>query len=669
MIHNPVAIFLIVLLIILLGSELFKRLRIPTIVGMIIAGIAVGPYGFGFLERDASFRIFGEVGILYIMFQAAVEIDMYHLKAQWRSGVIFGLLTFLIPMIAGIFGSHYLLGAGWTTSVLIASMYASHTLVSYPAVSRFALQNSRAAVVAVSGTIVAVLLALFCLAGVVQVNVTGSVSFGSLALLVLLLIGFMAIVGYLYPILTRRFFRTATDPVVQYIFIMALMVVASLFAQIIGLEAILGAFYSGLVLNKLIPARSPLMKNIKFVGNAIFIPYFLIGVGMLINVRVVLEGWSVLWVAVNMIIIAIGSKWLAAWTSGKILGMDSTDRRMLFGLTGGKAAATIAAVMIGYTYGLLDEDVMNAAVIMILICCLVASVETERAAKIMRMAITAKGLEPEKPVPVEMARQLVSVSNPVTSIGLMRLALFMRLRENTNPVTALFIRSNDDGRQVEMGRMAMQSALSVADQMEVPAEEVERFDLNIVSGISNMAREQQSTEIIIGLHRRASVVDTFYGAIIDRLLHECNRMIIMSRCFVPVDTLERIVVIVPRGAEYEPGFKMWLTRMMILTANIEAGIIFLSYEATESKIIEVVNQMNLEVAVKYERMASWDDFILFSGNILDDDLLVVIGARKGSLSASSELDQMPSFLQRNFARTNLLVVYPRQFWQGAKKRE
>ncbi len=268
-----------------------------------------------------------------------------------------------------------------------------------------------------------------------------------------------------------------------------------------------------------------------------------------------------------------------------------------------------------------------------------------------------------------MARQLVSVSNPVTSIGLMRLALFMRLRENTNPVTALFIRSNDDGRQVEMGRMAMQSALSVADQMEVPAEEVERFDLNIVSGISNMAREQQSTEIIIGLHRRASVVDTFYGAIIDRLLHECNRMIIMSRCFVPVDTLERIVVIVPRGAEYEPGFKMWLTRMMILTANIEAGIIFLSYEATESKIIEVVNQMNLEVAVKYERMASWDDFILFSGNILDDDLLVVIGARKGSLSASSELDQMPSFLQRNFARTNLLVVYPRQFWQGAKKRE
>lgn len=661
MIHNPVAIFLIVVLIILLGSELFKRLRIPSIVGMIIAGIAVGPYGFGLLERDASFQIFGAVGILYIMFQAAVEIDMYHLKAQWRAGLLFGSLSFLLPMVAGILGTHYILGAGWTSSVLVASMYASHTLVSYPVISRFGLQNSRPVVIAVSGTIVAVLLALFCLAGVVQINRSGEFTILSLGRLLLFMGVFMVVVGYTFPFVTRRFFRTATDPVVQYIFILALVFIASLAAQLIGLEAILGAFYSGLVLNKMIPGRSPLMKNIRFVGNAIFIPYFLIGVGMLINVRVFSEGWIVLWIALNMTVIALGCKWLSAWGAGKILGMGTTDRRMMFGLSGGKAAATIAAVMIGYSYGMLNEDMMNAAVIMILVCCLVASVETERAAKMIKIDLTARDLENETPVPVEMAKQLISVSNPVTSEGLMRLALFMRYRENTNPVTALFIRSNDDRHQVEMGRNAMQGALTVADEMEIPAEGVERFDLNIVSGISNMAREKNVTEIMIGLHRRASVVDTFYGSIIDRLLRECDRMIIMSRCFIPVDTVERLVIVAPRGAEFETGFRMWVTRLIMLAFNIEARIVFLAYETTENKIHSIADEMNVDVDIRYERMNSWDDFILLSGSVVDDDLLVVIGARRGSISYSSDLEQMPSFLQRHFSRTNLVVVYPRQF--------
>lgn len=661
MIHNPVAIFLIVLLIILLGSELFKRVRIPSIVGMIIAGIAVGPYGFGFLERDASFQIFGAVGILYIMFQAAVEIDMYHLKAQWRAGVLFGSLSFLLPMATGILGTHFILGAGWTSSVLVASMYASHTLVSYPVISRFGLQNSRPVVIAVTGTIVAVLLALFCLAGVVQINRSGEFTFLSLGRLLLLMGIFMLIVGYTFPIVTRRFFRTATDPVVQYIFIFALVFIASLAAQLIGLEAILGAFYSGLVLNKLIPGRSPLMKNIRFVGNAIFIPYFLIGVGMLINVRVFAQGWNVLWIAANMIVVALGCKWLGAWSAGKILGLGATNRRMMFGLTGGKAAATIAAVMIGYSYGMLNEDMMNAAVIMILVCCLVASVETERAAKMIKIDLLAHDLESEMHVPVEMAKQLISVSNPVTSEGLMRLALFMRYRDNNNPVTALFIRSNDDRHQVEMGRNAMQGALRVADEMEVPAEGVERFDLNIVSGISNMAREKNVTEIMIGLHRRASVVDTFYGSLIDRLLRECDRMVIMSRCFIPVDTVERLVIVAPRGAEFETGFRMWVTRLIMLAFNIEARIVFLAYEATENKIHSVADEMSVDVDVRYERMNSWDDFILLSGSVVDDDLLVVIGSRKGSISYSSDLEQMPSFLQRHFSRTNLVVIYPRQF--------
>lgn len=254
-IQQPVAIFFLVLLIILLGPLLFRRLKIPQIVGLILAGMAVGPYGFNLLERDASFKIFGEVGILYIMFLAAVEIDMFHLRQYMKKGIIFGLLSFLLPMGVGIFGSRYAFGVDWTTSVLIASMYASHTLVSYPIVSKFGLSNQRAAVVAVCGTIVAVLLALIALAQVVTVHLSGSFEWWNVIKLFILMAIYAAVVGYSFPWLTRRFFKANNESVAQFIFILALVLLASLLAKLIGLEGILGAFYAGLILNKMIPER------------------------------------------------------------------------------------------------------------------------------------------------------------------------------------------------------------------------------------------------------------------------------------------------------------------------------------------------------------------------------------------------------------------------------
>lgn len=661
MITNPVAIFLIVLTIILLGKGVFASMRIPPVVGMIVAGILVGPYGFGLLERDASFRIFGDVGILYLMFQAAVEIDMFHLKAQWKSGVVFGLLSFLLPMLAGLFGTHYLLGGGWATSVLVASMFASHTLITYPMVSKFGLQNARPVVIAVCGTIVAVLLALFCLAGVVQFSATGTYSTESLLILVALMGVFSAVVGYVFPLVTRRYFKTTTDPVSQYIFIIALVLVASFIAKLIGLEAILGAFYAGLVLNKMVPGRSPLMKNIRFVGDAIFVPYFLIGVGMLINVRVVFQGWEVIWAAAIMSVLALTGKWLAAFMAQKTLRLSGVDRELIFGLSGGKAAATIAAVMIGYQYQLLHEDMMNAAVVMILVCCLVASVATERGAKKLRIIKTSAELDRDELAPVDYARQVVAVANPLTAEGLMRLALFMRKRENTNPVDLLFVRSKDDRDVIRMGRTAIDEAQTVAAEMDVDTNVVERFDLNAVQGIANVAHERGATEIVMGMHRKSSVVDSFYGSLIDRLVADCHRMVLLSRCFIPIATVSRLVVLVPQGAEFETGFHLWVTRLCTLAANIEARITFMAYADTCRLISTIITDARLEVDTRYETLTSWDDFILMSGSIDDADLLVLVTARKGSISYSQDLEQATNYMSRHFSRSNLLVVYPKQF--------
>lgn len=659
--RQPVAIFLLVLFIILVCPIVFRRLRIPHIVGLILAGVVVGPFGFNLLERDASFEIFGQVGILYLMFLAAVEIDMFHLRKNLRHGIFFGLLTFAIPMVLGILGTRFAFNATWTTSVLVASMYASHTLISYPIVSRFGLQNARSAVIAVCATIVAVMLALLTLAGVVEAA-EDHFSISHAFRLIALMAGYAVVVGFSFRYATRLFFRRFSDQVSQFIYILAMVFVASLLAQIIGLEAILGAFYAGLILNRFIPDRSGLMGRIKFVGNAIFIPYFLIGVGMLINVHVIFKSWQVGWVAINMVAVAMLSKWLAAYFGARLFGMGRVDRSIMFGLTSGKAAATIAATMIGYQHGLLNEDMMNGAVLMILVCCIVSTVTTQEAGKRLRIERTEEELNAEGTrKPGEYARQLVAVANPVTAEGLMRMALLMRNRNNQNEVTALFVRNTDDARTVAMGRNALRMAVAAAQAIDIDVKDIERYDVNVVAGVTNEAKQNRATDIMIGMHRKSNVVDSFYGAMIEQLIQATQKMIIMSRCFIPVDTIYKLVVLAPDKAEYETGFQTWVERVGNLSSQLACKVIFISSETTCEFIRVVLQDEKFSIRQEYRIMKTWDDFIVESREINEEDLFIIIGARKDSISHTADFDSMPGFLSRNFARHNMVMIYPEQF--------
>lgn len=658
---QPVPIFMLVLGIILLTPIIFGRLKIPNIVGLILAGVIVGPYGFNLLARDASFQIFGQVGILYLMFLAAVEIDMYDLRKNFRKGLGFGLLTFLLPMGVGIASAIWLFDAPMTTAVLLASMYSSHTLVSYPVVSRFGLSNAPGAVIAVCGTIITVLLALLALAEVVAVSSQGVFDAAALGRLIAFTAVYTVAVGWSFPAVTRYFFRKISNSVSQFIFILAMVFLASLLAQLIGLEAILGAFYAGLVLNRFVPPRSALMRQIEFVGNAIFIPYFLIGVGMLINVHVVFKGWGVLWAAGVMVSTALLSKWIAAWGAQKIYRLSRSDRQLMFGLSSGKAAATIAATMIGFQYNLLSEDLMNGAVMMILICCIVASVCTERAALRIRLEKSVAEIEQDGVESTGFARQVVAVANPFTAEGLMRMAIFMRNPRNDDPVTALFVRNSDDPKTLRMGREALHNATTAALSMDTRVNEIERYDLNIMAGMTNVMKERKATDIIIGLHRKTSIVDTFYGHMIESLVKSTDKMIIISRCFIPVDTARRIVVLVSRNAQYETGFHAWLARICNLAMQLGSKIIFMAYPETAALIEKVIEEDGFGVWRIYQEMSAWDDFIILSGEIGPDDILFIITARRGSLSYDSDFEQMPQFLEKNFSGQNIVVLYPEQY--------
>lgn len=664
--QQPVAIFLTVLVMILITPVLLRRFGVPNIVGMILAGIVVGPYGVNLLARDASFEIFGQVGILYLMFLAGVEIDIPGLRKNWRHGVRFGLLSCMLPMAGGLAVCHYCLGMDMLSSSLIGSMLASHTLISYPIVTRFGLSDTRGSVIAVCGTIVAVLFSLMVLAEVTQIKTSGSMDIRSLLALVGFMIIYAIVVWYLFGWATRQFFRHFSDRVTQFIFILAEVFVASLLAQLIGLEAILGAFYAGLVLNRFIPVRSGLMTRIEFVGNAIFIPYFLIGVGMLMNIRVIFSGWNVLLIASAITFTALLLKWIAAWASTRMFGGEKAERELIFGLSSGKAAATIAATMIGYRYGIISEDVMNSAVIMILICCAVASVVTENAAKKLRMDLARERMGEDKEKRAVFARQLVAVANPMTAEGIMRMAMYMRHSANRHPVTALFIRTSDDPTLVSMGRNALKDVVRSALSLDIKVDDIERYDTNVVAGLTNVLKERKCTEIIIGLHRKSNIVDTFFGSMTEGLLRATNKMIIMSRCFVPVATLRRIVVVVPNKAEYETGFALWLTRVCMLSSQVGSELVFIAYPQTSRYIGGAINSMGFTLRHKFQVIEAWDDFITASGSISDEDLLVVIGARKTSLSYNSDLESLPSYLARYFSRHNILVIYPEQFGAEAE---
>ena len=663
---GPVEIFLLVLLIILACPLLFRRIGIPHIVGLIIAGIIVGPYGFNILARDASFEIFGEVGILYIMFMAAVEINMFHLRKNLGKGVLYGLITFAVPTVFGIFCSRLAFGASWATCTLISTMYAAHTLISYPIVSRFGLQNSKPAIIAVCSTIVTVLLALLVLAGVVDASGSGGFNFQRFIRLIALMVLYALGMGLLLHYFTKYFFRKISDQVNQFIYVLAMVFLSSLMASVIGLEAILGAFYAGLILNQFIPDRSALMGRIKFVGNAIFIPYFLIGVGMLINVHVIFKSWNVGWVAINMIVVAMVAKWLATLIASQIFGLKKSGRKLMFGLTSGKAAATIAAALIGFQHGLLTEDMLNGAVLMILVCCVVASISTQNAAKSLRMELTEEEFKKDSETkPGDYARQLVAVANPVTAENLMKLALLMRHRNNRNPVTALFVRNSDDTARVQAGRNSLEIAVAAAQAVDIDVKDIERFDINVVSGVTNEAKQNHSTDIMIGLHRRSNIVDSFFGTLTEQLINATNRMIFISRCFTAVDTLARLIILVPDKAEYETGFQTWVERISNLASQLAAKAIFLAYETTASFIRNIIISEGYAIRHEYRTMASWDDFILHSSDINNDDIFIIIGARKGSVSHSTDLEGLPGFLQKNHSSDNLILIYPEQFGGGS----
>ena len=665
-ITDPTLTFFVVLLIILLAPIIMGKLRIPHIIGMVLAGVVVGKYGLNILVRDNSFELFGRVGLYYIMFLAALEMDMESIRKNRNRLLIFALLTFTVPLLLTYFMGIHLLNYGITASLLLGCIMASNTLVAYPIVSRYGLQRKPSVTLSVGSSIISLIFSLIMLAAIVASN-KGEGSIGFWLFFVSKFVIYCAATIFLLPRLTRWFLRRYSDAVMQFIFVLASLFLCAALSAAIGLEGIFGAFLSGLILNRYIPSVSPLKNRLEFIGNAVFIPYFLIGVGMLINVRLLFTGGGILWAVICITLFGTLGKAIAAYAACFGFRMPISSGHMMFGMTSAHAAGAIAMVMVGMN--LLGEDgaplvsaqMLNAVIVMILFTCIISSVITEQSAQ--RIILRDKELPVEAHRKANDQRILVPVKYPEYAEQLMNMAILMLNRKQTRGLVALNVVYDGENmhRNMEQGNRLLEQMTQYCAGSDIQIQTQTRIAANIANGIKHAFKEFQATEILIGMHTHKEVSTKFWGEFHQSLFNGLNQQITMARLAQPLNTIRRIQVAVPSRAEFEPGFYRWLERLSRIAGNLECRIQFHGRTETLSLVNEYIKNRHPQVRADYSNMDHWNELPKLANDVADDHLFVIVTARKGTVSYKNALEYLPDEIQRYFNGKNLVIIFPDQY--------
>ena len=667
-ITSPTLIFFVVLFIILIAPIVMGKLRIPHIIGMVLAGIVIGPYGLNILERDSSFELFGRVGLLYIMFLAGIEMDMEGLKKDLGKVTVFGLLTCFVPFILTYLSCVWYLGYPSLASLLLGCIMASNTLVAYPIVVRYGLQRSTVTTLSVGASMLSLLIAL-----VVTAALVGSMSGDTGTLFwVMFFVKFVVwciAMTWLIRHMTRWFLRRYSDAVMQYIFVLSVMFISAATCELIGLEGILGAFVSGLVLNRFIPNISPLMNRIEFIGNAIFIPYFLIGVGMLINAGLLLEGGNTILVVACIGIFGTLGKAIAAFLTSFFFHRSVHEGNLMFGMTSAHAAGAIALVMVGVNLEiapgqhLLGDEALNAVVIMILFTCIISTVVTDYASRTIVLKEKSQRKMPEEDGKADDEKILIPVKYPETCDTLLNMAMLMRNEKLSRGLIALNVVYDDlDATYNQQeGQRLLEQIEKKAAAADVQVQTQVRLATNIANGIKHAFKEYDASEIILGQHIHDNSTRRFWGQFAQSLFNGLNRQIIIARCTIPLNTIRVFHVAVPSRAEYEPGFYRWLERVSRMVTRLGCRILFHGRDESLSLIRTFLGNRFPSIRADYAIMQHWNDFKSLAAQVEEHQMLVVVTARPGTVSYKSAMERLPDELTTYYKYKNVMIIFPDQY--------
>lgn len=664
-ITDPTLIFFVVMLIILFAPIVMGKLRIPHIIGMVLAGVAVGQYGLNILVRDDSFELFGKVGLYYIMFLASLEMDIEGVRRNKGRFGVFGLLTFAVPFIMTYVACITVLHYSVLASLLLGCIMASNTLIAYPIVGRYGLQRKPSVTLSVGSSMISLLMALVSLAAIVAAY-GGNTGVMFWLWFVGKFVGYCVLMVVLIPRLARWFLRRYSDAVMQFIFVMSMLFMSAALSEAVGLEGIFGAFVAGLILNRFIPHVSPLMNRIEFIGNALFIPYFLIGVGMLINLRLLFAGGGIVGVVIMIVVFGTVGKAVAAYLAGWLFRLPVSSGNMMFGLTSAHAAGAIAMLMVGMKMEvepgvpLVTDDMLNGVVIMILFTCIISTIMTERAAQ--QITLRDKEMPEDTTANESEEKVLIPMRYPEYAQRLVNLAMMMRSPKNTTQMVGLNVVYDDDDmpRKQEQGQRLLERMTQYAAAADIHMQTQVRVAANIANGIRHAYKEFRATEILIGMHMHPEVSQKFWGEFHQSLFNGLNSQIIMARLTQPLATIRRIQVAVPSRAQFEPGFYRWLERFCRLGCNLECHTEFFGREDVLPLIENYVLSRHHDMRVSYTRMAHWAEMPSLAASISADNLFVVVTARKGTVSYKNALEFLPDEITRHFSGSNIMIIFPDQ---------
>lgn len=657
---NPVIGFSLILFIILLIPLILRKLNIPGIIGLIISGIIIGPYGFHLIEKNSAVEWFSTIGLLYIMFIAGLELDLNLFKQHKNKSLTFGFLTFTVPIVIGYFVCRYLLEYDFNASLLTAAMFGTHTLIAYPIVSRMGLTKDLAVAISVGGTIftdTAVLL----LFAVISQNSDNNLNPAFWLRLSISVIIFCIIMFLLIPKITIWFFkRLESEKYSHYVFVLSVVFFAAFLAQASGLEPIIGAFAAGIALNKFIPHHSSLMNRIEFIGNALFIPFFLISVGMIVNLKVILHGYQTLYVAFVLTSMSLFTKWLAALFTQVLFKMKKTQRQLIFGLSSAHAAATLAIIIVGFNKGIIDEYILNGTIILIMITGIVASFSTENAAKKMVLQNHSMAMEQESQENIH-EQILYSVSDYRNAEKMIELLNYIKDKKSPHPIVLLSVISEekDVEKKIIESKQQLENVLKITSGYNQEFQVLTTIDFNVPTGISRVSKEMLAKLIVIGWPDKSGIIERLFGENYKQIIEQIEKNIFIVQQKYPIALLKKIILILPSLAEKEIGFEYCIQKIKMLATEINATLSIYAHPDTKKYLQETMkNKINYE----FNTLMSFDDFLLISKESHNNHIIITFMARKGSISYQTAMDKIPNKLETYFEESNKILVYPQQFF-------
>lgn len=655
---QPIPIFALLLGIALIFPLIFKKLKMPGIIGLIIAGMIFGPHGLNILQRDQSIVLLGSVGLIYIMFLAGLELDISQIKLNRTRSITFGVFTFIIPFIFGLFTSIYILNFNILASLLIALMFATHTLVAYPIASRLGIVSHISVAIAVGGTIItdtAVLLGL----GIITKYSTGALDFWFWTKFLSSFALFSVTVLWGFPYLARWFFKNFDEEnYSQFVFVFALVLLSAFLAEFIGIEGIIGAFFAGMALNRLIPHNSGLMSRIQFAGNALFIPFFLIGAGMLIDLKVVFHGFDTIKVAIVLTFLALFTKWFAAYLTQKIFSFSSIERNIIFGLSSSHVAATIAVILIGYNLKIIDATVLNSTVLLILVTCIVASFVTEFYGRKLALIEQSK----QKKQEVQEQRILVPCSNPHNIDKLLDFAVACKSPGSETPIFPLTVMMDDDATEfnIHHHNNKIENYARMAYPNEHRITPTSRVDTNIADGIVRAVKEMLVNVVILGWNEKTKKSNAFFGRLIDNVLEHTAQSAFVCRLNQLSNITKRVHVAIQKYAEFEVGFESILALLNQFTKNAGAKVSFYAQQNTINAIKHQSRSNKIFLDANFHTIDSNDDYFTIPTHVGSEDIFLVFNARNKTVSYHSYVEDLVKYTARKYPAMNLIVAYPQQ---------